>query len=120
MAVLIIDDDAAILRATDSLLTRWGCVTLTASSEQQALQRLSESGFSLDVVIADYRLRENKTGLQAVARISEYLARPIAAIIITGDTAPERLREATSSGFRFMHKPIQPELLQQMLGGIRS
>lgn len=120
MAVLIIDDDAAILRATDLLLTRWGCVTLTASSEQQALQRLSETGFSLDVVIADYRLRENKTGLQAVARISEYLARPIAAIIITGDTAPERLREVTSSGFRLIHKPIQPELLQKMLGEIRS
>jgi signal transduction histidine kinase/CheY-like chemotaxis protein len=120
MAVLIIDDDAAILRATDSLLTRWGCVTLTASSEQQAVQRLSETGFSLDVVIADYRLRENKTGLQAVARISESLGRPVAAIIITGDTAPERLREATSSGFMLMHKPIQPEVLHELLGGIRS
>ncbi|MBI3546304.1 MAG: hybrid sensor histidine kinase/response regulator [Gammaproteobacteria bacterium] len=120
MAVLIIDDDAAILRATDSLLTRWGCVTLTAASEHQALRRLAETGFHPDVVIADYRLRENKTGLQAVARIREYLARPVAAIIITGDTAPERPREASLSGFRLMHKPIQPDLLHELLGEIRS
>ena len=120
LSVLVIDDDAAILKAMNSLLTRWGCVTLIASSEEQALKHLSGIDFSPDVVVVDYRLRENKTGLQAIARVREYLDRSVPAIIITGDTSAERLRETIASGFMLLHKPIQPELLSDLLGTIRN
>ena len=120
LSVLVIDDDAAILKAMNSLLMRWGCVTLIASSEEQALKHLSGIDFSPDVVVVDYRLRENKTGLQAIARVREYLDRSVPAIIITGDTSAERLRETIASGFMLLHKPIQPELLSDLLGTIRN
>ena len=37
------------------------------------------------------------------------------AIILTGDTAPERLRQANDSGHGLLHKPVQPARLRQMI-----
>jgi CheY-like chemotaxis protein len=40
---------------------------------------------------------------------------PIPAFLITGDTAPERLREAGASGLHLLHKPVAPMALRAML-----
>jgi CheY-like chemotaxis protein len=37
------------------------------------------------------------------------------AFLMTGDTAPERLREAAASGFHLLHKPVQPMALRAMV-----
>lgn len=37
------------------------------------------------------------------------------AVVITGDTAPDRLREAQASGYPLLHKPVQPTKLRQTL-----
>ena len=37
------------------------------------------------------------------------------ALLITGDTAPDRLREAGSSGLPLLHKPVQPAELRARL-----
>jgi CheY-like chemotaxis protein len=39
----------------------------------------------------------------------------IPAFIITGDTAPERLREASAGGFHLLHKPVSPMALRTTL-----
>jgi len=63
------------------------------------------------LIIADYRLREDKTGDEAIALIRDELNRDIPALIITGDTSPERVREAAQSGTRLLHKPVTPNVL---------
>jgi len=37
------------------------------------------------------------------------------ALLITGDTAPERLREAKASGIPLLHKPVSPSVLYRKL-----
>ena len=64
-----------------------------------------------DLIVADYRLESQVTGSEAIQTIREILGCEIPAIIITGDTAPERLREAKKSGFPILHKPVRPEAL---------
>jgi hypothetical protein len=39
----------------------------------------------------------------------------IPAFLISGDTAPERLREAQESGHHLLHKPVRPMKLRNML-----
>ena len=34
---------------------------------------------------------------------------------MSGDTAPERLREAQESGYHLLHKPVRPMRLRAML-----
>ena len=39
----------------------------------------------------------------------------IPAFLISGDTDPERLREARASGYHLLHKPVRPMALRAML-----
>ena len=54
----------------------------------------------------DYRLRRHASGIDTIGRLRELAGRPIPALVITGDTAPDRLREAQESGHPLLHKPV--------------
>lgn len=64
-----------------------------------------------DLLISDYRLRGQRTGAQAVTALRTLLGAGKPVLMITGDTAPERLRESMSSGLPLLHKPVAPEQL---------
>ena len=71
-------------------------------------------------VISDYRLREGRTGAQAIAAVRALMGAGLPALLITGDTDPERLREATDSGVILLHKPLSPgQLLSGMVTALR-
>jgi len=40
---------------------------------------------------------------------------PIAGILISGDTAPERLRDAKDKGYVLLHKPVDPMQLRAVM-----
>jgi len=42
----------------------------------------------------------------------------VPAIIVTGDTAPARIREAHDSGFLLLHKPVEPERLKVCINSL--
>ena len=111
--VLVIDDDETVLSGMAQLLQRWGCKVDAADSIEQALVLAQLT--TPDVVISDYRLRDQRTGAQAITELQRLASRPLPALIITGDTAPERLREAMSSGVPLLHKPLAPDTLYQAL-----
>ncbi|AWI80650.1 hybrid sensor histidine kinase/response regulator [Parazoarcus communis] len=114
-AVVVVDDDLAIREALAEVLCGWGCHVLTAESAGDALSQLADAAFSPDAIIADYRLREGRSGTEAIAGIRRALGRDVPAAILTGDTAPERLREASASGLLLLHKPVQPSRLRAVL-----
>ena len=111
---LVVDDDAIVRAGMSQLLESWGCVCHIAGSEQDALLTLS-SGVHPDAIICDYRLQEGRTGAEAVTTLRHHVGSDVPALLITGDTAPERLREATLSGLLLMHKPVLPAKLYQHL-----
>nr|WP_240990277.1 hybrid sensor histidine kinase/response regulator [Cupriavidus taiwanensis] len=114
LRVLVIDDDEAIRSAMSELLSAWRCECRTVESEEQALAALAE--FTPRLVLADYRLRGHHTGQQALDAIRQRLGRHVPAIIITGDTAADRLRTAHASGTALLHKPVVPQELQAAIG----
>ena len=61
-----------------------------------------QPGPRLDLLNCDYRLAGEETGLTATAALHRHFAASIPAITITGDTAPDRIAEATKSGFVLM------------------
>ena len=104
--VVVVDDDDNIRQAMQSLLTQWGCNVSTYESAEQAKAGLENETQQVDLLIVDYRLREGKTGGQALEQLRAHLNKKLPAIIITGDTAPERLREARSYEALLLHKPL--------------
>lgn len=111
--VLVIDDDEIVLSGMAQLLREWGCQVNTASSIEQALQLAQEQ--APDVVISDYRLRSQGNGAHAISQVRQLVGKSIPALLITGDTAPERLREALGAGVPLVHKPLAPDDLYKAL-----
>ncbi|MDV5862552.1 hybrid sensor histidine kinase/response regulator [Pseudomonas mendocina] len=118
LRILIIEDDAMARQAITQLLVDWGCNCKAVEHTNEALELVQK--WQPQLLISDYRLRENQTGAVAIARIREIMGTVIPALIITGDTAPERLREALKSGLKLLHKPVPPPELYQALAKIVS
>jgi len=116
--IVVIDDDALALDAMRGLLRRWGCLVVTAESESAALATLSADEQRPDLIISDYRLADGNTGIEAIQRLRSAFGAPIPAFLVTGDIAPERLREASANGFHLLHKPVGPMALRAMLNQI--
>lgn len=122
LRVLVIDDEAPIRQGMQSLLGSWGCECTSFESAQDALDALALLADEQlpQVLISDYRLRNDHTGAQAIAQVRGTLASrgmtaKLPAIIITGDTAPERIREAQATDALLLHKPVSPNALSKAL-----
>ncbi len=118
--LVVIDDEAAVLDGMREVLQQWGCRPLLADSADEALAQLARAKSRPAAVIADYRLRGGETGIAAIGRIQSAYGADIPGVIITGDTAPDRLREAEASGYHLLHKPVRPVRLRALLSFLLS
>ncbi len=118
--VLVIDDEQSVRDGMELLLKKINCTIVAVESGEAAQQVVVEQSLIPDLVIADYRLREGKTGDEAVELVREELNLDIPALIVTGDTSPERVRDASESGMRLLHKPVQPEELVKVVESFLS
>jgi signal transduction histidine kinase/CheY-like chemotaxis protein len=113
--IAVIDDDALVLDSMGGILRSWGCDVITSESAETALAKLTAQRLTPDLIISDYRLANGKSGIEAIERLHGELGPGIPAFLISGDTAPERLREASASGYHLLHKPVAPMRLRAML-----
>jgi two-component system, sensor histidine kinase len=113
--LLAIDDDPEQLEAMKALFGRWGYQVLVAESAPAALTKLTQSRCTPNAIIADYRLRDGFTGADAIGYVRKGLGRQVPGLILTGDTEPARLAEASASGFELLHKPIEAHRLQDAI-----
>jgi two-component system, sensor histidine kinase len=112
--VLVIDDEVVVLQAVEMLLRQWGCLVVVAQTLKQALAALHALDRTADVILCDYRLQDLVTGIAVVQQLRQALG-PVPAALITGDTAPDRLLEATQSGLPLLHKPLNALQLKTSL-----
>ncbi|MGC9271365.1 ATP-binding response regulator [Acidiphilium sp.] len=110
--VVVIDDERAIREAMTSLLESWGHQVMVASSGDEAIQVLSGCRQRPDLIICDYRLRDGENGVAVVDRLRADYNEDVPAMLITGDTGPDRLAEAHASGLLLLHKPVSNSKLR--------
>lgn len=114
LRILLVEDNAAVRAGTRELLLGWGFTCDAVEDLAPALAVAREHAPSL--VICDFRLREHRTGLQVIASLRAELGCELPALLITGDTAPDRIRQAQASGIPMLHKPVVPtELYRQIV-----
>ncbi|MGE0121001.1 MAG: ATP-binding protein [Dongiaceae bacterium] len=113
--VVAIDDEPMQLHAMTLLFRRWGCDVLAAHSAIEAMAQLAATNRRPDAIVADYRLRGDKTGAEAIVALREAVRGPVPGVILTGDTEPGRMAEAAASGFELLYKPIDPVRLRDLL-----
>lgn len=112
MQVLVIDDEAEVRIGMRTLLDAMGYRVALADSTEQALAQVRLS--TPQLVLADFRLRGSDNGVDAIRAIRELVPR-VAALLISGDTAPDRLKEAQQAGIKLLHKPVALNALRQAI-----
>lgn len=109
--VVVVDDDPSIVEGLALVLEGWGYDVLTARSLDELASGLPAATAKPALVLADHFL-PGGTGADAVAMVRRHCGATVPAIILTGDTTPERQAEATAAGYRLMHKPVLPAPLR--------
>jgi signal transduction histidine kinase/CheY-like chemotaxis protein len=107
--VLVIDDELAVRSGMRALLESHGCIVSLAASGTEALA--AAHGSPPDIVLADLRLQDDESGIDCVLQLRQ-LWRDLPALLISGDIAPARLRQAHDAGLRLLHKPVDTDLLR--------
>jgi signal transduction histidine kinase/CheY-like chemotaxis protein len=116
--ILVIDDDSVIQSAMRSLLTSWGHEVIAAGSEAEMQDCTATLTRRPNLIICDYRLRDGENGIIAIKRLQSRYDDRIPAVLITGDTASDRLREAQESGLILLHKPVAEIKLRATVGNL--
>lgn len=102
--ILVVDDEVAVVKALQSILSREGYEVVTSANGQEALDRLEEG--EIDLIIADLKM-EPIDGLELIARAKE-LYPNVVAIMITGYASVETATRAMKEGaFDYVVKPFK-------------
>lgn len=112
--VLVIDDEPSVRLGMRTLLESWGCRVAACSGLDEAQRLLDDYALEVELIVADFRLPQHENGIETVRRLRARLG-DVPALMVSGDTAPERLREAQASGLPFLHKPVAADKLKETM-----
>jgi CheY-like chemotaxis protein len=107
--VLLVDDEAEIREAMSELLRSWSIEVQAVADEaeaEQALARAEVQAQPFDLLMCDYRLAGGNDGLDAGLRLRQRFGTGMPLLLITGETAPERLQRVRASGVAVLFKPV--------------
>lgn len=108
LRILVVDDEEEVRVGMQTLLQALGCEVDLAGRIDEAVSRCEAA--APDLVLVDLRLRGQESGIEAIKRLRTM--RPgLPAILVSGDTAPDRLRDAHAAGIPMLHKPVAAESL---------
>jgi signal transduction histidine kinase len=101
--VLVVDDEEAIRLGMQTLLEEMGFDVEVAASTDAAID--TSRRYRPSIVLADFRLRGSDSGMRTIEALRQVWP-DLPALLVSGDTAPDRLREARNAGVELLHKPV--------------
>ncbi len=116
--VLVVDDDEAVRLGMTTLLKQWHAEVMAAAGIDDLLQKISKLCHAPNLLIVDYRLAHGITAQDIIRVLKTEFKQQIPVIIITGDTAPARIREAHDADHLLLHKPVAPEKLKACISSL--
>ncbi|MDX2022952.1 MAG: EAL domain-containing protein [Deltaproteobacteria bacterium] len=112
LRLLLVDDDAAIVRAYKRLFESQGATVTTADTGRVAIERVQAASF--DVVLSDISMPE-MSGIEFLKQVRSHdLDVPV--ILMTGAPGLDSAIRAVEYGaFRYLGKPVDPDELLQVV-----
>jgi signal transduction histidine kinase/CheY-like chemotaxis protein len=108
--VAVVDDDPAVAAAMTTLFASWGA--RVAGGEDAASVQRALRGAAPDLIVADLRLAEAASGVDAIAALRRAHGQATPALIVSGDTSDEALAEARAAGITMLAKPAVASVLR--------
>lgn len=116
LRIALVEDDGSVRDATAFALEEMGHQVVVAATIRDLVRRLKKQ--APDMIIADYRLNGQETGFDAIATVRTAFPESIPAVVFTGDTDPEIVRELIGRGVRVLHKPLSFDDLEHCVAGL--
>ena len=118
--VLCVDNEPSVLVAMRTLLEGWSCEVLTALDAESARREVRGGAIVPDVILMDYHLKGDLTGLSALDTISLDIGRPVAAILVTANYTDTVRDAAQARGYPVLHKPVRPGALRALMAQLTA
>jgi signal transduction histidine kinase len=110
--VLVVDNDAAVLKAMQSLLAGWQCEVFAARDADDAL--IHADARRPDLLLLDYHLDGGHHGLQLRAQLGPDFV-DVPTIVITADHSDSVRQAVLAAGCHLLHKPVKPLALKSLM-----
>jgi two-component system, chemotaxis family, CheB/CheR fusion protein len=114
-AILVIEDDPEVRDLIRLLLIEEGHRVATAPDGVVALELAAQGEIRPDLILADFNLPNGMDGLQVAATLRDRLHRPVPAIILTGDTSTDTLKDIERQKDVQLHKPVNLKALSRTI-----
>ncbi len=120
LPVLLIDNEALMLKALQSQLKEWGCIVIAVKDQSSLTEALAGRDFKPALIISDYHLDDDKNGVDLVQNALFTYNWQAPCIICSADPS-EQVREHTiSANFSFMRKPVKALALKRLIRQLLS
>jgi signal transduction histidine kinase/FixJ family two-component response regulator len=104
-SVAVVDDDPAVVSAMEALFTSWGAHVVAGTSAAATLTALQDG--RADLIVADLRLADGESGIEAVTAIrAAQGGGSVPALIVSGDTGDDARKETSAAGITLLSKPL--------------
>lgn len=114
--IIVVDDDPAGMKATQSLLESWGCSVLTATSAVEAIALSAKTPRRPpDIVICDFRLIADDPDTKGPPALRAAFPFNGQCILTTADASPDTANHAQEWGLPLLRKPVRPAKLRALL-----
>ena len=118
--LLIIDNDEAICRGMEELLTGWGIDVTSVQTLEDLARDNWLKDLQPDLIVADYHLDDGDTGFDALEIVERELGSDVPVIMITANYTNELRQSVRAKGYSLLNKPVKPHKMKLALSNLMS
>lgn len=108
-SVLLVEEKNSANPSLAAWLRTWGCEVLLTHSGDEAVRCLEGWAKEPDLIICDYRLDTDETGVDVIQRLHRHFNAPIPSLLMAAAGATGGNKVARSGAFPVLQKPLQPQ-----------
>lgn len=113
--IWVVDNDVDICRGMHTLLLRWDCQPIVATSESELARQVDLVNDDVDVLIVDYHLDKSENGIELASRLNARRRTAVPVMTVTANYSNELRNSVRELGYQLMLKPVKPLKLRMAL-----
>ena len=113
--VVVVDDNAQVLRSMVRLLEDWDCQVVAATGVEEVLTTIIDRDITPQLLLTDYHLADGATGVEAIDAINAEITRRAAAIMISSDNSKALREQLEELEIPLLTKPLDPARLRALM-----
>lgn len=115
LIIMLVENDSGVLFALTQKLESWGASVLGCHSTAEAITSLEEIGMSPDIILADYQLDGEDTGVHCILELRRRTGIAIPAIMITANQEETIKEIGAKHQFSVLTKPVNLSRLRPLI-----